>query len=112
MVELVPLFQLTVALPLEDPLAQLSFPAPDAETLPLVIPVTPLQPLKVPLNVYLIAWAVAFSPGEKNAVPLREHAPLWVAPAAPPVVAAITAMTAAPASAADRNRLDFILTSR
>ena len=47
----VPLFQLTVALPVDEPFPQLRLPAPDALTLPLVIPATPLQLENVPENV-------------------------------------------------------------
>jgi len=39
--ELVPVFQLIVALPEEEPLAQLSFPLPEADTLPLLTPAVP-----------------------------------------------------------------------
>lgn len=50
-VELVPLSQLMVAVPEVVPLAQLADPLPAAEIVPLLIPVTPWQLLRLPENV-------------------------------------------------------------
>jgi hypothetical protein len=47
----VPSFQVTVALPDEEPLPHPSDPLPVAEIEPLVIPATPSQLLRVPENV-------------------------------------------------------------
>lgn len=52
-VELVPLLQLTVALPTDEPLPHPRFPEPVADTLPPLIPLTPLQLEKLPVNEYV-----------------------------------------------------------
>ena len=49
--DVVPLFQATVAVPFDEPLPQLSLPAPDALTVPLLMPETPWQLENVPVNV-------------------------------------------------------------
>jgi hypothetical protein len=50
-VEVLPSLQVTSAVPDDEPFPQPSDPLPDAETEPPVIPLTPSQCVKLPLNV-------------------------------------------------------------